>query len=130
MDIVTRKQLNILIQLAEADKHFSTIERDLIFEIAKKRNFPVEGVRDLIRNPEPIESFGALSNDQKFEYLYSCVDLMLIDKKIFDSEIMFCINIAIKLGFNKNVVPFLKEEINKLSLDQLRQIAFERYASF
>lgn len=130
MDIVTRKQLNILIQLAEADKHFSTIERDLIFEIAKKRNFPVEGVRDLIRNPEPIESFGALSNDQKFEYLYSCVDLMLIDKKIFDSEIMFCINIAIKLGFNKNVVPFLKEEINKLSLNQLRQIAFERYASF
>ncbi|MTI20854.1 TerB family tellurite resistance protein, partial [Fulvivirga sp. RKSG066] len=111
MDIVTRKQLNVLIQLAESDKHFSPIERDKIFELARKRNFPAEAVKDLIKNPEPIESFGALSNEQKFEYLYSCIDLMLVDKRIFDSEIVFCRNLAIKLGFNKNVVDFLKSEI-------------------
>lgn len=127
MDIVTRKQLNILIQLAEADKHFSSIERDHIFEIARRRNFPVEGVRELIRNPEPIGSFGALSNDQKFEYLHSCIELMLIDEKIFDSEILFCIDIAIKLGFKKDVVLFLRDEIHQHPMGQLRKIVFERY---
>lgn len=127
MDIVTRKQLNILIQLAEADKHFSKIERDKIFEIAAKRNFPEENVRELIKKPEPIESFGALSDDQKFEYLFSCIDLMLIDKRIFESEINFCRNIAIKLGFRKSVVDFLQSEINMHSKDELQQIAFNDY---
>lgn len=127
MDIVTRKQLNILIQLAEADKHFSSVEREKIFEIARKRKFPSDSVRELIKNPEPIESFGALSDDQKFEYLYSCIDLMLIDKRIFESEVTFCRNVAIKLGFNKSVVDFLQNEIYKHSDEKLKQIMFDEY---
>ncbi len=127
MDIVTRKQLNILIQLAEADKHFSSIEREKIFEIARKRKFPSENVRELIKNPEPIESFGALSDDQKFEYLYSCIDLMLLDKRIFESEINFCRNVAIKLGFNKNVVDFLQTEIYKHPKEDLQRIMFDEF---
>lgn len=127
MDIVTRKQLNILIQLAEADKHFSKIERDKIFEIAARRKFPQENVKELIRNPEPIESLGALSDDQKFEYLFSCIDLMLIDKRIFESEINFCRNIAIKLGFKKGVVDFLQSEINFHSKEDLQKITFNEY---
>src|SRR5690349_2307607 len=63
MDIVTKKQLNILIQLAEADKHFAKIEREMIFKIARDRKFPEDVVMDLIRNPEPIDSLGALSLD-------------------------------------------------------------------
>ena len=127
MDIVTRKQLNILIQLAEADKHFSSIEREMIFEIARKRNFSEDSVRDLIKNPEPIESFGALSDDQKFEYLFSCIDLMLLDKRIFESEIKFCRNVAIKLGFNKSVVDFLQNEIYKHQKEDLKRMIFNEY---
>jgi len=127
MDIVTRKQLNVLIQLAEADKHFSSLEREKIFELAKKRNFPFEGVKELIKNPEPIESLGALSNDQKFEYLYSCIDLMLVDKRIFESEIKFCISVAIKLGFNKNVVDFLQREIYNFPKEKLKSMVFDNY---
>src|SRR3954471_2436328 len=102
MDIVTKKQINILIQLAEADKHFAKIEREMIFKIARERNFPEESVNDLIRNPEPIDSLGALSNDQKFEYLISAIELIFIDQNVFESEVIFCKNIAIKLGFKKN----------------------------
>ena len=69
MDIVTKKQLNILIQLAEADKHFAKIEREMIFKIASDRKFPEKEVLELIKNPEPIDSLGALSMEQKFEYL-------------------------------------------------------------
>lgn len=127
MDIVTRKQLNILIQLASADKHFSSVERERILDIAKKRNFSTEEVEELIQNPEPIGSFGALSNDQRFQYLYSCIDLMLIDDKIFDSEMIFCIDIAIKLDFKKDVVNFMKEEIHNHPLPELKQMVFERF---
>ncbi len=128
MDIVTKKQLNILIQLAEADKHFASVERDMIFKIARDRNFPEEAVNSLIRNPEPIDSLGALSNEQKFEYLWACFSLMLADQKVFESELLFCKSIAIKLGFKKNVVDYLVENAEKLSLEEIKIVCFRNYA--
>ncbi len=127
MDIITRKQLNILIQLAVADKHFSSVEREKIFELARVKGFPQQEVKDLIVNPEPIGSFGALSDSQKFEYLYTCIELMLLDKKIFESEIKFCKDVAIKLGFKQDVVKFLQEEIYEHKKEKLKELLFERY---
>lgn len=127
MDIVTRKHLNLLIQLAEADKHFAKIERDMIFKIAKDRNFPDEMVQDLIRNPEPIDSLGALSPAQKFNYLLSCIDLVFADHKVFESEIIFCKNIAIKLGFKKGVIDYFVANYAKKSPEELKQVALTEY---
>ena len=127
MDIVTKKQLNILIQLAEADKHFAKIEREMIFKIAKERNFPEETVNDLIRNPEPIETLGALSIEQKFEYLMSSIDLVFADQNIFESEIIFCKNIAIKLGFKKNIIDYFVEHYGKKTREELKQAALKEY---
>lgn len=127
MDIVTKKQLNILIQLAEADKHFAKSEREMIFKIANDRNFPEKDVLELIKNPEPIDSLGALSPDQKFEYLYSCIELIFIDQNVFESEIIFCKNIAIKLGFKKGVIDLFIENHGKKTRKEFRDIALSRY---
>ncbi|MBX2965897.1 MAG: TerB family tellurite resistance protein [Cyclobacteriaceae bacterium] len=126
MDIVTKKLINILIQLAEADKHFARAERELIFKVAKERNFPEEAVTELIRKPEPIESLGALSHDQKFEYLYSVIELVFADHNIFDSEILFCKNVAIKLGFHKNVVDYFVENYGKKSKEEFKAVAISQ----
>lgn len=127
MDIVTKKQLNILIQLAEADKHFAKIEREMIFKIARDRKFPEETVTDLIRNPEPIDSLGALSHDQKFEYLMSSIELVFADHNVFESEIIFCKNIAIKLGFKKGVIDFFIENFGKMTRKELRDVVLNEY---
>lgn len=127
MDIVTKKQLNILIQLAEADKHFAKIEREMIFKIARDRKFPEDIVIELIRNPEPIDSLGALSPDQKFEYLMSSIELVFIDQNVFESEIIFCKNIAIKLGFKKGVIDYFIENYGKKSREDLKKISLQEY---
>jgi hypothetical protein len=127
MDIVTKKQLNILIQLAEADKHFAKVEREMVFKIAKDRNFPEDVVNNLIRNPEPIGTLGALSNDQKFEYLIDCIVLMFVDQKVFESEVIFCKSIAIKLGFMKTVVDFLSKNYSVLTREELKRAAMTEY---
>lgn len=127
MDIVTKKQLNILIQLAEADKHFAKAEREMIFKIAKERNFPEEIVNDLIRNPEPIDTLGALSLEQKFEYLMSSIELVFADHNVFESEIIFSKNIAIKLGFKKVVIDHVIENFTKKTRDEFKQIVLRDY---
>jgi uncharacterized tellurite resistance protein B-like protein len=121
MDIVTKKQLNILIQLAEADKHFAKTEREMIFRIAKDRNFPEDTVNELIRNPEPIDTLGALSHEQKFEYLMSTVELVFADQNVFESEIIFSKSIAIKLGFKKGVIDYVIENYGKKSREEFKQ---------
>ena len=127
MDIVTRKQLNILIQLAEADKHFAKIEREMIFKIARDRKFSEEVVNSLIRNPEPIDSLGALSPDQKFDYLMSTVELVFVDQNVFESEILFSKNIAIKLGFKKGVIDYFIENFGKKTRSEFKEIALKDY---
>ncbi len=127
MDIVTKKQLNILIQLAEADKHFAKEEREMIYKIARDRNFSEKTVDDLIRNPEPIGSLGALSNDQKFQYLHGCIELIFADQKLFESELIFCRGVAIKLGFKKNVVDFMVTERENMSREELKTRIFVEY---
>lgn len=127
MDIVTKKQLNILIQLAEADKHFAKIEREMIFRIANDRKFPESEVLELIKNPEPIDSLGALSPDQKFEYLISCIELVFVDQNVFESEIIFCKNIAIKLGFKKGVIDYFITHYGKKDRKEFRNIALQEF---
>jgi hypothetical protein len=127
MDIVTKKKLNILIQLAEADKHFAKSEREMIFKIAKDRQFSEDVVNSLIRNPEPIDTLGALSVDQKFDYLVSCIDLIFVDQKIFESELIFSRGIAIKLGFKKNVVDYLIENSPQKPMNELRNKVFQDF---
>jgi uncharacterized tellurite resistance protein B-like protein len=127
MDIVTKKKLNILIQLAEADKHFAATEREMILKIAQDRKFPEDEVNQLIRNPEPIDTLGALSSDQKFDYLMDCIDLIFVDQKVFESEVIFTKSIAIKLGFKKNVVDYLVENSGKKPISELKSTAFAEY---
>ncbi|HET6543280.1 MAG TPA: TerB family tellurite resistance protein [Chryseolinea sp.] len=127
MDIVTKKQLNILIQLAEADKHFAKIERDLIFKIARERNFSDEEVNELIRNPQPIDSLGALSLDQKFDYLMSAIELVFVDQNVFESEIIFCKNIAIKLGFKKGIIDYFIENYELKTRQEFKEIAINDF---
>ena len=52
---------------------------------------------------------GALSLDQKFEYLMSSIELVFADQNVFESEIIFCKNIAIKLGFKKGIIDYFIE---------------------
>lgn len=127
MDIVTKKKLNILIQLAEADKHFAKVERDMILRIAQERNFSEEDVLTLIRNPEPIGSLGALSPDQKFEYLVECIDLIFADQRVFESELIFSRGIAIKLGFKKNVIDYLIDNLKKIDRNEVKATVFSDY---
>jgi uncharacterized tellurite resistance protein B-like protein len=127
MDIITKNKINILIQLAEADKHFASSERDMIFKIAKQHHFDEAEVNDLIHTPEPILSLGALSREQKLEYLFACIDLIFVDQKVMESEITFAKNIAIKLGFNKNAIDFLVQNFDKKTPQELKKAVYDGF---
>ncbi|MBL7851279.1 MAG: hypothetical protein JNN04_10290 [Cyclobacteriaceae bacterium] len=126
MDIVTKKKLNILIQLALADKDFAAAERELIYRIAEERNYPREAVQELIDHPEPIGTLGALSERQKVDYLLSSIELVLADHRVVESEIVMSQHIAIKLGFFKHVVDHLIDKLGKVPVQDLQLGSFRQ----
>ena len=104
-------QLHVLAQLARIDGSISESESRLIHSLGYLHNIPREEIDDIIDNPRPIEDLGALSPDERYEYLYNVVQLMKIDGKVYKSEIAFCQEMAVKLGYKKSVIAELSSYI-------------------
>ena len=105
------RQLNILIQLATIDGTLATKERKLIEHIARVNNASDDQIKELLNKPESIPDLQVLSDDERFEYLYMVIQLMKVDGQVFKSEIVFCEELAEKLGYKKKVVSELSKNI-------------------
>lgn len=112
MDIVTRQQLNILIHLANKG---ATPQQEVIERVAIESDFPSEELAQLKKSPEPIGSLGALSANQRFEYLYSIVEMMIVGQVEVQNDVLFYEQLALDLGFNKKALELIKEEIQRAS---------------
>jgi len=107
--------LNMLIQLALTDNDFAGPEKGLIYMIGKANGIKETEIDDLVQkhlNKEPVKiEFTALSEDERFEFLYNIIQLMKIDNEVFLSEIRYCEKMAEKLGYQKVVVREISSKI-------------------
>ena len=128
--MITR-QLNILIQLATIDGHLAGKEKKLIEHIAKVNNVDDEVIKQLLNQPEPIPELSHLPEEERFEYLYMVIQLMKVDGQVFKSEIVFCENIAERLGYKKKVVAELSKNIySDPSITADREMLMDKAAKF
>lgn len=101
------RKLSILIRLATADKHFADQEKAMIIRAGLRNGLSEESINRLMRYPISIEKPEMLSLEKKSDYLLDCMDLMLADDKVMESELIFIRGIALKLGFSKGIVDLL-----------------------
>ena len=106
-----RAQLSMLIKLANIDNDFAEDEKNMIYMVGKANGVTEEDIDHLLDNPESLPPVDDMSDNEKFEYLYSVVQLMKIDKEIYLSEIKYCEEVAEKLGFKKAVIAELSSKI-------------------
>lgn len=106
-----KAQLSMLIKLANIDNDFADDEKNMIYMVGKANGVPESEIDSLLEEPEPLPAVHSMSNDEKFEYLFNVVQLMKIDKEVYLSEIKYCEEVAIKLGFKKAVIAELSSKI-------------------
>lgn len=116
-----KNQLNHLIALALIDNNFSTKEKNMIVSLAKANKIPEVEIVELMekslkkRKQSDIElpnmSVPNMTSEEKFEYLYNIVQLMKVDSEVFLSEIRFCEDLAVKLGYSRKVISVLSQKI-------------------
>ena len=106
-----KAELNVLINLAASDKNVADRESKLIHLIGQANGISKDEINHMLKNPQPIHSSSALTPDEKFEHLYNLIQLMKMDGQVFRSEVVFCEQIAEKLGYKKSVVGEISQHV-------------------
>ncbi len=130
----TRKSyLKELIKVAKADGHLEKREYDLILKIGQKLEYQeseVESLSQQIEYDHPSET--QPSKDDRLRLIFDLVAIMMIDQSIDPKEMGLCKSIAMKSGFEPEVIDDIVHRINVLtqsgmSIEQASNNAFQVY---
>jgi uncharacterized tellurite resistance protein B-like protein len=97
-------QLKLLISLAQIDGNVADRERNFINSVGKSNDIPQADIESLLEQRHALIVPMDLTDDQKFDYLFSMVRLMKIDERMYKEEMLFCSKIAENLGYESQVM--------------------------
>ncbi|MEQ6119915.1 TerB family tellurite resistance protein [Reichenbachiella sp. MALMAid0571] len=106
------KQLKVLAILANADGEVNDMEIQLMEKIGKANGMSLDEIHEAIESPDKEIDLDDLNEDDKFDLLHDVIQLMKIDSKIYNEEILYCQNIAAKLGFPLEAVMEIYPHVN------------------
>jgi hypothetical protein len=98
------EQLKLLVNLARIDGDMAEREKTYIINIGKANGFPESSVATLFYQSHEIIIPDNLTDSQRFDYIFSLIQLMKIDERLYQEEIKFCSKIAARLGYAQDVL--------------------------
>jgi hypothetical protein len=98
------EQLKLLVNLARIDGDMAEREKLYITNIGIANGFPESSVSTLFYHSHDVIIPDDLTDEQRFNYIFSLVQLMKIDERLYQEEIKFCSKIASRLGYGQEVM--------------------------
>ena len=98
------EQLKLLVNLARIDGDVAERERKYISNIGLANSVATEDVLPLFEKDHEMVVPADLTAEQRFSYIFSLVQLMKIDERLYKDEIQYCSRVASKLGYDENVM--------------------------
>ncbi|HEY8936551.1 MAG TPA: hypothetical protein VIM65_15090 [Cyclobacteriaceae bacterium] len=96
--------MKLLISLAQIDGTVADREKNYIINIGRANGIFPDEVHPLFGKRHELIIPKNLTDDQKFNYIFSLVQLMKIDERMYKEEILFCSKIASNLGYDQEVM--------------------------
>lgn len=117
-------QMKLLISLAQIDGKVAEREQYYIINIGRANGFYPDEITPLFDKQHKLLIPENLTNDQKFNYIVSLVQLMKIDERMYKEEMMFCSKIAVNLGYDQGVMfdLLLHVKTGDMSESELREL--------
>lgn len=121
-----RSQLKLLVNLALIDGQVAEVETKYITNIGLANGLTAAEIAPLFQKEHEIVIPENLSKDKKFDYLFSLVQLMKIDERLYKEEIKYCSRVASKLGYKQEVMFELMLKVSATmkqgEIDSLRKM--------
>ncbi|GGG57069.1 tellurite resistance TerB family protein [Hymenobacter glacieicola] len=102
-----------LVALAKADGHIDEREMSFIVTVGKKNGMRADEVRSIVGNASAVQLIIPDNDSERFDQIFDLVDMMLADGVVDDTEMDFCVDMAEKLGFRKDIVAVLVRKISQ-----------------
>ena len=99
-----KDQIRLLIGLARADGVVDSKERTLIESIAQANEISIDELESLFSEDSYEIDLAETDENERVDYLVNLVQLMKIDGHTYNSELSYCQEIAIRLGYKKEVI--------------------------
>ena len=98
------KQIQLLIALAKIDGILSKEEAALISKIAAFKGVSLEELDLLYRQETSEINLPELDEHTRFDYMYTIVQLMKVDNRLYKEEFAFCREVASLLGYDDGLL--------------------------
>lgn len=125
-------KLKLLINLARVDGEVAAKEKTYIVNIGLANQIPLQEITKLFEGRHQVILPADLSDDQRFDYIFSLVQLMKIDERLYKEEIKYCARVASKLGYDQHVMFDLmlhvRETMENNELESLKNLTAQYLA--
>jgi uncharacterized tellurite resistance protein B-like protein len=98
------EKLKLLVNLARIDGDVAERERKYISNIGVANNVSINDIKPLFEKDHELVVPANLSAEERFSYIFSLVQLMKIDERLYKDEIQYCSKVASKLGYDETVM--------------------------
>lgn len=119
-------QLKLLINLARIDGEVADHEKKYISNIGLANRVPMDEITPLFDLDHEVIVPAGLTPDDRFNYIFSLVQLMKIDERLYKDEIRYCSEVASKLGYSQSVMFELMLHVRSVmeanELEALKQL--------
>ena len=96
--------MKLLINLAKIDGQIADKEKNHLVAIGRANGIYPDEIYPLFTQSHEVVVPDNLSADEKFELLLSLIQLMKLDERMYREEIVFCGQVAARLGYDKHVM--------------------------
>lgn len=109
--------MKLLINLAKVDGQVADKEKNYLINIGRANGIYPDEIYPLFTQNHEILLPQDLSADQKFDLLFSLIQLMKLDERMYREEIAFCGKVAARLGYNKSVMFELLSRVRAAGME-------------
>ncbi|MDN5203065.1 TerB family tellurite resistance protein [Fulvivirgaceae bacterium BMA10] len=125
-----KSYLKQLLKVAMADGHEDEIETKFIQKVAGQFNITAEEVQEIRDNLHNITFSEPKTGKERFKMIFDLVWIMMIDGQIDVGEIHTCSRVAMKMGYEPEIIEQLVEAIkDNADEEQSPEETYERLLS-
>lgn len=110
-------RMKLLINLAKVDGQIADKEKNHLITIGRANGIYPDEIYPLFTQSHQVVVPADLSDDDKFDLIFNLIQLMKLDERMYREEIVFCGQVAAKLGYDRNVMFELLSHVKSGAMD-------------
>ena len=119
-------RMKLLINLAKVDGQVADKEKNYLINIGRANGIYPDEIYPLFTQSHEMIVPADLTDDQKFELIFSLVQLMKLDERMYREEIAFCGQVASRLGYNKQVMFELLSHVKAAGMEESEMASLKK----